>query len=176
MSLSNFNVVIHPVECQTWEKLLEKPTKNARTSSACEDEKDLYLGDPITSVLQLDLSATNIKTGSFKIAAFGTSTTAIFNTNNQAVCAKCAYFTEEKVIQADGGLTKKEIHVPYKGKKQFQLLMMEVSCLVWAQALLDLAYSFVKEESGTMPMGRLHFHIQQFRFIKAGVALTVVTE
>jgi hypothetical protein len=56
--------------------------------------------------------------------------------------------------------------VPHEGEKQFQNLTMEVSCLVWAQALLDLVYDFIKEASDFKAL-----HIPQFRFVNAAITI-----
>ncbi|KAF8236178.1 hypothetical protein L208DRAFT_1531446 [Tricholoma matsutake] len=48
---------------------------------------------------------------------------------------------------------------------------MEVSCLVWAQALLDIVYNFIKGESDSESPTKLPFHIPQLHFVK--VAITI---
>jgi len=47
--------------------------------------------------------------------------------------------------------------------------MMEVSCLVWAQALLDIVYDFVKEEADNIM--KIPFDIPQFRFVNVAIAI-----
>jgi hypothetical protein len=87
--------------------------------------------------------------------------------DSEAICAKRTYDAVEKVVEVNGLLTKKIVNVPHEGEKQFQNLAMEVSCLVWAQALLDIVYDFIKEETDS----DLPFHVPQFRFVKAAIAV-----
>lgn len=111
-----------------------------------------------------------MKTGGFKLAAFGTSMPAVFKEEGAgAICAKRTYNAVERVVEVDGFLTKKFVNVPHEGEKQFQYLTMEVSCLVWAQALLNIVYDFIKEE--TEDLMKLPFHIPQLRFVKAAIAI-----
>jgi len=134
-----------------------------------EDRNNFYLGKPLTLVLKLDLSSSNVKKGGFKLAAFGTSMTAVFNGDGaEAICVKCAYYVAEQVVEVGGLLTKKTVNVSYDGEKQFQLLMMEVSCLVWAQALLNIIYDFVEVEKDCR---NLPFHIPQLRFVNTAIAI-----
>jgi hypothetical protein len=132
----------------------------------------------MTSTLQLDLTTSNLKKGGFKLAAFGTSMPGVFKAgchgaDSGAICAKRTYNAVERVVEVNGSLTKKIVNVPHEGEKQFQNLTMEVSCLVWAQALLDIVYDFIKEESDLDIGGpmNLPFHVPQFRFVKAAIAM-----
>jgi len=163
--------VVHPVECRTWIQLVdqdEEPTPS-QMSITSKEGKSFYLGKPLTSILQLDLAASKVKKGGFKLAAFGTSMPGVFKGEGaEAICAKRAYDAVERVVEIGGSLTKKVVNLPYDGEKQFQYLMMEVSCLVWAQALLDVVYDFIKEAED---FGNLPFHIPQFRFVKAAIAI-----
>jgi hypothetical protein len=110
-----------------------------------------------------------MKKGGFKLAAFGTSMPAVFKAgSSEAICAKRTYNAVERVVEVDGSLTKKVVNVPHEGETQFQHLTMEVSCLVWAQALLNLVYDFIKESEGPT---KLPFHIPQLRFIQAAIAI-----
>lgn len=161
--LTTFNVVVHPVEHRTWAQLLDGPIQ----TSTDKAKNDFYLGKPLTSMLQLDLATSNMKKGGFKLAAFGTSIPAIFDL--ETVCAKRTYNAMERIVEIDGSLTKKVVNIPYEGEKQFQNLMMEVSCHVWAQALLNMVYDFIAEEAKkTM---NLPMHIPQLRFVKAAIAI-----
>lgn len=89
--------------------------------------------------------------------------------DSEAICAKRTYSAVERVVEVNGLLTKKTVNVPHEAEKQFQNLTMEVSCLVWAQALLDIVYDFIKEDLD--PEGNLPFHVPQFRFVKAAIAI-----
>jgi hypothetical protein len=131
-----------------------------------KEDTNFYLGKPLSSMLQLDLVSSNIKKGGFKLAAFGTSMPAVFAV--EAICAKRTYSTIERVVDVGGSLTTKIVNVPHEGEKQFQYLMMEVACLVWAQGLLGIVYDFVKHEAEDL---QLPFNIPQFRFINAAIAI-----
>ena len=135
-------------------------------SITSKEGKSFYLGKPLTSILQLDLVALKVKKGGFKLAVFGISMPGVFK--GEAICARHAYDAVEKVVEIGGSLTKKVVNLPYDREKQFQYLIMEVLCLVWAQALLDVVYDFIKEAED---FENLPFHIPQFRFIKAAIAI-----
>ncbi|KAF8808594.1 hypothetical protein BYT27DRAFT_7222856 [Phlegmacium glaucopus] len=169
LCLTTFNLIVHPVECQTWAQLLDQTAEPTQISIGKEGNS-FYLGKPLTSTLQLDLTTSNVKKGGFKLAAFGTSMPAVFKSEGvEAICAKCTYNAVERVVDIDGSLTKKVVNVPHEGEKQFQHLMMEVSCLVWAQELLDIVYDFVKEEAEGLQ--KLPFYIPQLHFVKAAIAI-----
>ena len=164
---SAFNVLVYPVERRTWVQLIGQPTQ-----VSIDKENNFYLGTAQASILQLDLSAANVKKGSFKLTAFGTSTTAVFGGEGvQEICAKRTYYIKERVVEVDGVLTTKIISIPHDGEKQFQSLAMEVSCLVWAQALLDMVYDFVDEQNDDSEI--LPFSIPRFRFVKAALAVSI---
>ena len=94
--------------------------------------------------------------------------------DSEAICAKHTYSSVERVAEVKGSLTKKIVRVPHEGEKQFQNLAMEVSCLVWAQALLDIVYNFIKEESDSDLEGPKRLPIlppPQFRFVKAAITI-----
>ena len=175
--LTTFNVVVYPVECRTWAQLLDESASEPTTQiSIGKLGNKLYLGKPTPSTLQLDLNASNLKKGGFKLAAFGTSMPGVLKegADSEAICAKRTYNAVEKVVEVNGMLKKKSINVPHEGEKQFQNLAMEVSCLVWAQALLDIVYDFIKEDSdsnSTKNLPFLPFPIPQFRFVKAAIAI-----
>lgn len=165
--MSIFNVVAYPVECWTWDDLVNNSSKSISSTNQ-EPEKNFYLGkSPISTTLQLDLSASKIKKGSFKIAAFGTSTTRLFKSSATLdVCAKRTYYVTERVTETNGSLVTKSIDTLHDSQKQFRNLSMEITCIVWAQALLDIVYDFVAESSGQPP-----FHNPQFRFVELTLAL-----
>lgn len=122
------------------------------------------------STLQLDLAPSNMKKGGFKLAAFGMSMPAVFKAvDTEAVCAKRTYNAVERVVSVGGSLMRKVVNVPHEGEKQFQHLTMEVSCLVWAQSLLDIVYDFINKEGENLM--RPPFRIPQLRFVKAAIAI-----
>ena len=160
---------MHPVECRTWAQLLGQAAESNQISMSKEGN-NFYLGKPLASTLQLDLATPKIKKGGFKLAAFGTSMPGVFKVGGvEAICAKRTYNAVERIVDVGGSLTKKVVNVPHEGEKQFQYLMMEVSCLVWAQALLDIVYDFVKE--GAEDFMKIPFNILQFRFVNAAIAI-----
>jgi hypothetical protein len=81
------------------------------------------------------------------------------------ICAKRSYHTEERVIEKNGAYMMKTLDIPFEGRKQFQNLTMEIACTVWAQALLDLVYTFVSQE------GQPPFNIPKFRFVESALAM-----
>lgn len=169
VGLTTFNVIVHSVESRTWTQLFEQAPESVQASIG-QGENNFYLGKPLTSTLQLDLTASRMKQGGFKLAAFGKSIPSVFGAAGvDAICAKRTYDAVERVVDVGGLLTKKVVNVPHEGEKLFQYLMMEVSCLVWAQALLGMVYDFIKEDGGDST--NLPFHIPQIRFVKAAIAI-----
>ena len=168
--MSIFNVLAYPVEHWTWDDLINKSYKQ-NSSANHEPTKTFYLGNkPLLTTLQLDLSSPKIKKGGFKIAAFGISTTSLFKSSaTQDVCAKRTYYTEERVTEHNGSLVTKTTNVPHDSQKQVQNLSMEVACVVWAQALLDIVYEFVAE--AITSHGQPPFHIPQFCFVESALAM-----
>lgn len=164
-----FDVLAYPVERWTWDDLINNSSKPVSSTNQ-EPEKNFYLKSPMSTTLQLDLSASKVKKGGFKIAAFGTSTTSLFKLSASLnICAKRTYHVVERVTETNGSLVTKSIDIPHDRQKQFQNISMEITCLVWAQALLDIVYAFVAE--GTESLGRPPFHIPQFRFVELALAL-----
>ena len=170
---------MYPIERRTWTQLLDQaeqpePAKPSEMSIGRDlKSNNFYLQSPRTSVLHLDLANSNLKKGGFKLAAFGTSMPAIFNSKAEGaedICAKRTYNALERVVDVGGSLTKKIVNVPYEGEKQFQYLMMEVSCLVWAQALLGIVYDFVEEDIGG-DYSSIPFKVPQFRFVPAAIVI-----
>ena len=76
---------------------------------------------------------------------------------------------KESVIEDNGVLIKRSVNLPHDGPRQLQGLMMEISCLVWAQVLLDLVYQFVDEELGRL--GSPSFPIPRFHFVESALAI-----
>ncbi|KAK2460511.1 hypothetical protein APHAL10511_007474 [Amanita phalloides] len=166
--LSIFNILAYPVECWTLDDLVDnQPT----SSTGQEQAKTFYLGKNLLSTtLQLDLSTSKVKKGGFKIAAFGTSTTNLFKSSvTQDVCAKRTYHVVERVTEDNGSLVTKFMDVPHDSQKQFQNLSMEITCIVWAQALLNVVYDFITAE--TVSLGQPPFQIPKFRFVESVLAV-----
>ncbi|KAJ8692171.1 hypothetical protein PTI98_009508 [Pleurotus ostreatus] len=91
--------------------------------------------------------------GTFKSARFGHVSTPIFPTTSSYVCIKQAFYEKP-----DGKLAY------YSGAKQSEILDKEIACLVWASALLDLVYDFIKFNE------KAPFNIPQMRFVHAALA------
>lgn len=153
--------------------MIEGPPKSSGCETdlgpAQEPEKDLYLDSPVNTTLRLNLDTSNMKKGGFKLAAFGTTTSAIPNFGGATnICAKRSFYEKETVREVQGRLTKKIIDLPHDGRVQFRNLMMEVSCSVWARALLQLVYDFI---DGNKEYGTLPFKIPHFRFVECALAV-----
>ncbi len=164
---------MYPVECRTWEQLLDAEDVELPQNSMKMDCHDFYFQKPRTSTLQLDLAMSSMKKGGFKLAAFGTSMPTIFNLkagHSEAICVKRVYNTVERVVEVGGTLRKKIVNVPHEGEKQSQYLMMEVTCLVWAQALLGIVYDFIEAESQGYG-AKLPFNIPQFCYVNVAIAI-----
>jgi len=157
---------VYPVENFPWDDLVNK-SANRSSLTRQNHEKLFYLNcdNPLSTTLRLDLSPSKVMKGGFKIAAFGTSTTRLFESGTADICAKRTYHTVEHVVERNGSFITKSDDIPYEGRKQFQNLSMEIACTVWAQALLDLVYKFISQED------RSPFNVPEFRFVKLALAM-----
>jgi hypothetical protein len=103
-------------------------------------------------------SSTPLK-GAFKIAHFGHTDIPLFG-NSTRVCIKQTFFTSED--------SKKRII--YQSQTQAENLSVEMNCLGWASALMDLVYSFMKKEE--LVRGSPPFEVPQMRYVQAGLAIS----
>jgi Alpha-kinase family len=104
--------------------------------------------------------------GAFKFAHFGHTDIPLFGNSTQ-VCIKQTFFTSSSE-DSPPNLKK---HLVYKGQTQAANLSVELNCLGWASALMDLVYSFMKKEEPVY--GRPPFEVPQMRYVKAGLAIEV---
>jgi hypothetical protein len=141
------------------------------SSGVQELEKSFYLSHPVSTMLQLDLSTSKTKKGSFKLAAFGTSTMCLFkSTTTMEICAKQTFYAVERVTTDNNrSLVTKSVDTLHDSPKQFQNLSMEIACAVWARSLLNLIYDFIDNE--TKHFGQNPFHIPQFHFVNLALGM-----
>jgi hypothetical protein len=102
--------------------------------------------------------------GAFKIAHPGHTDFPLFGNSTQ-VCIKQTFFTSDS---EDSGSKK---HHVYQGQTQAANLSVELNCLGWASALMDLVYSFMKKEEAIR--GSPPFEVPQMQYVKAGLAIQV---
>jgi len=115
--------------------------------------------------------------GGFKMAYFGKSSQPLFS-GDRNVCAKQSFYTKTRTVtRQDGCSVAVRQDIPYDGIKQAQDLIMEVNCLNWAHALLEMVYAFIGEWMEKRPAGKFPaIKIPQMRFVKAGLAIEQVNE
>lgn len=114
------------------------------------------------------------KKGGFKLAYFGTSSRAIFtDSDNLRVCAKQAFYTQKKdVYRAEQQkMVQLTQNIPYSGHQQMTNLATEVTCLVWANALLEMVYAHIDRFFEKLPENARTVPIPQMRFVKAAIAV-----
>ncbi|KAI0645259.1 hypothetical protein C8Q79DRAFT_1104724 [Trametes meyenii] len=155
-----------------------------------------YLGEPISGQLMLDTSASATKHGAFKRAQFGKlytdeplfeslpassnrvasqgtdiglPTTASLSSINIPAISVCA---KQAVYPTPHG--NSEHPIPHIAQQQGKLLMTEVQCLVWAQALLKLAYDFVEEQDNLL--GSIAMVVPKMHFVDAALAIVDGTD
>ena len=102
--------------------------------------------------------------GAFKIAHPGNTNIPLFGDSKQ-VCIKQTFFT------CDDSISKSKKRVIYQGQTQASNLSVELNCLGWASALMDIVYSFINKEKTVR--GSPPFEIPQMRYVKAGLAIQV---
>lgn len=123
--------------------------------------------------LILDMSpAGNHRKGAFKLAYFGKSSQPLFS-GDINICAKQSFYRKTKTVtRKDGRAVEIRQDIPYDGIKQAQDLIMEVTCLKWAHALLNMVYAFIDEWMDLHPKGKFpELSIPQMRFVDAGLAI-----
>ena len=131
---------------------------------------------PLDIRLHLNMSPSDRKKGGFKLAYFGTTSQPLFGSDT-AICAKQSFYTKTKTVMRrrdDALRVPMEIQqdIPYDGIKQAQDLTMEVTCLNWAHALLEMVYAFVDKrlEKGRLGQSQM-ISIPRMRFVDAGLAI-----
>jgi hypothetical protein len=97
--------------------------------------------------------------GAFKITHFGHTNIPLFGKSTQ-VCVK-------QTFSATGSSKKR---VVYQGQTQATNLSVELNCLGWASALMDLVYRFMKKEEPVR--GFPPFEVPQMRYVQAGLAIS----
>lgn len=110
------------------------------------------------------------------MAYFGKSSQPLFS-GDCGVCAKQSFYTKTKTVtKRDGRSVAVRQDIPYDGIKQAQDLIMEVTCLKWAHALLEMVYTFIDEwMEKQLAKGKFtEIEIPQMRFVKAGLAIEQV--
>ncbi|OBZ65147.1 hypothetical protein A0H81_14875 [Grifola frondosa] len=157
---NSFNVLVHPVlHVTSFDEL-------------CEVKEDFreYFSPALLATISLE-TYQDVKHGSFKKAVFGTSDRVLFRPPDSALdlptlrlCAKQTFYVS------------KNQRIPHDGRKQAKNLITEVQCLVWARALLDLAYAFVEKEMETRDITQLPVPagiepIPKLRFVEATLAV-----
>jgi hypothetical protein len=118
------------------------------------------------------------KKGGFKMAYFGRSSRPLFSASDRNICAKQSFYTKTKTLtRRNGRSVEIQQDIPYDGIKQAQDLIMEVTCLNWAHALLEIVYAFVREWMDKRPAGKFaEIKVPELRFVKAGLAVEQVNE
>ena len=140
------------------------------------DWKDhLDFSDPRNTHIQLNMSPNNHKRGGFKLAYFGTSNPPLFG-SSPAICAKQSFYTKIQNVERQGGVSSTTVRrdIPYDSIKQAQDLIMEITCLNWSHALLEMVYTFVDE---WFPQGSgksKAIDIPRMRFVCAALAIEQV--
>ena len=131
---------------------------------------------PLNIHLHLNMSPSDRKKGGFKLVYFSTTSQLLFGSDT-AICAKQSFYTKTKMVmqcQDDTLWVPMEIQqdIPYDSIKQAQDLTMEVMCLNWAHALLEMVYAFVDKrlEKGRLGQSQM-ISIPRMRFVDAGLAI-----
>jgi Alpha-kinase family len=119
----------------------------------------------------------NHKKGGFKMAYFGKSSRPLFS-DDRNICAKQSFYTKTKTVtRRDGRSVKIQQDIPYYDSiKQAQDLIMEVTCLNWAHALLEMVYIFIGDWKDKQSGKSKEIEVPELRFVKAGLAIEQVNE
>ncbi len=111
------------------------------------------------------------------MAYFGKTNQPLFSGDHN-ICAKQSFYSKTKtVIRWNGSSVEIQQDIPYNGIKQAQDLIIEVTCLNWAYALLEMVYAFIGKWKDKCPRGKYkEIEIPELRFVKAGLAIEQVNE
>lgn len=111
------------------------------------------------------------------MAYFGKTNQPLFS-DDCNICAKQSFYSKTKTVtQRNGSSVEIRQDIPYDGIKQAQDLIMEVTCLNWAHALLEMVYTFIGEWMDKNPRGKYkEIEVPELRFVKAGLAIEQVSE
>jgi len=91
----------------------------------------------------LDLSLKKQKKGGFKLAFFGIANLGLF-AGGSSICAKQTSYQKNTLVEHPGqGMVEVMQRILHDSIMQSHNLMMEITCLVWARALLNIVYRFV---------------------------------
>jgi hypothetical protein len=124
--------------------------------------------DPcITATLSYENKASAERIGAVKISYIGHTTPAILCADNNAVCAKLAYYMEPVVDHNGVSHNRHKVH---EKVKQMQIMSMELKCAVWAECLLSMCYVYIQEvykKGKSLPP----FPIPELRFVRTALAL-----
>ncbi|KIL54342.1 hypothetical protein M378DRAFT_182577 [Amanita muscaria Koide BX008] len=108
-------------------------------------------------------STTKPKKGTFKSSVEGFSSVTLFQQDSLQICIK------QGICQNPGSKPTR-----YDTWEEARILSVEINCIGWAQALLDLVYNFV---AAALPAcGEPPLPVPQMRFVGAGLAVTTSTE
>lgn len=155
------HVALYTVEHQTLNQLLDT------------SKQDSYLAPPKDVTLWLELSTKKQQKGRFKLCSFGVASQDLFEANGHStnqICAKQTYYEKQGTVERSGGdLIQITQNIPHDARTQAQNLTMEVKCLIWACALLNLVYRFIDKEIESR--GAPPFKIPQFHFVNAALAV-----
>jgi len=143
---------------------------------------DQFLGtDGVLNHLQFDSSPSQLRRGGFKIAYFGSMKFPLFHeaTENsdqrqsipEPVCAKQAFYHHPQNTSNIPGQRTDSTIIPYLGPAAITRMIMELRCLVWAQALLDVVYDLISAfdlKNGGSPHD---LNRPLFQFVAASLAI-----
>jgi hypothetical protein len=153
LNTKSFDCIIYLAPSATLKDLLDNP-------------KILLQPDqlPATQCTLSYNSKTPIKFGAFKTALVGYSSKPLFGESHNICLKQCFY-------QNPGSVTFK----PYDGCKQAEKLTVELNCLGWASALMNIVYRFIEKEEGNQGK-QPEFEVPKMRFVKSGLAITVIDD
>ncbi|KAF9477407.1 hypothetical protein BDN70DRAFT_810773 [Pholiota conissans] len=99
--------------------------------------------------------------GAFKVAYLGHVSIPLFGAAAVDVCIKQTFVRSPE--------DAKKSKIILQGQTQAKNLTMELNCLGWAHALMDLVYAFIRRKEAIL--GKPDFAIPQMRFVQAGLAI-----
>ncbi|KAG6819349.1 hypothetical protein H0H93_012690 [Arthromyces matolae] len=110
--------------------------------------------------ISLSYGAGKPLSGTFKTAWSGTSSTPLFGRSSHEVCVKQAHILDpiDKVNKI------------VSGPSQLDSLAVELNCLLWGSALMNLVFAFLAEKD--IELGAPPFPIPQMHFVSAGIAIS----
>ncbi|EIN12503.1 hypothetical protein PUNSTDRAFT_130763 [Punctularia strigosozonata HHB-11173 SS5] len=150
---------------RTIEEIIKDAINDPLLSTSLTTSNLMRRCEVITVALEVNL-VKSLGDGSFKTAHLGRVLSVISGDTlikelTGDICVKQFFWG------ANGGAVRKR----YRGLSELSMVYLELICVEWASALLDMVYMFMKREDSKNDIGIPPFDVPQMAFVKAALAI-----